>query len=139
MLSLVMLMAGIGGTSPVGNWMNADKDAIIHIQPCPNHPANLCGRIATILDPSEAQARDDHNPNPALRARAVLGLEILNGFAPTAAGWSNGSIYDPEEGRLYSGLNLRMDGRNRLVISKPANLLLFNGEVGRQTWTRADP
>jgi len=139
MFILIMLMADLGSASPVGSWMNADRDAVIRIAPCADRPVNLCGRITAILDPSEAQARDENNPTPALRARPVLGLEILNGFTPTASGWSNGAIYDPDEGRLYKGLGLRMDGPNRLVIFKPANAILFQGELGQQIWTRVEP
>lgn len=46
---------------------------------------------------------DRHNPKPSLRARPVLGLEVLAGFEylPGANAWGKGRCYDPEQGKTY--------------------------------------
>ncbi len=45
---------------------------------------------------------DTKNPNPELRDRPVLGLEVLSGFRYKGNGlFGNGSIYDPESGHTY--------------------------------------
>ncbi len=47
---------------------------------------------------------DIHNPDPALRRRALCNLEIGSGFRITdATHASGGSLYDPRSGRTYRG------------------------------------
>jgi len=139
MIGLITALAAAGAATPAGAWMTQDRDAIVRIAPCPGRPALLCGRVERILDATEADARDEHNPDPARRAQPVQGLEILSGFKASAHGWSGGSIYDPDDGHTHTGLDLRLDGPDRLVITKPASLLILKAEVGRQVWTRVAP
>jgi uncharacterized protein (DUF2147 family) len=134
MFGLVMVLAA-GAATPAGAWMTQDRDAIVRIAPCPGRADLLCGRVERILDPTEADARDEHNPDPARRGRPVQGLEILSGFKAGGQVWSGGSIYDPDDGHTHTGLDLRLDGPDRLVVSK----LVFKAEVGRQVWTRVAP
>jgi len=59
--------------------------------------------------------RDDNNPDPALRDRTLLGLELLSGYEFDGRRWQ-GKIYDPESGNTYSsrmetdGARLKMRG-----------------------------
>ncbi|WP_443751307.1 DUF2147 domain-containing protein [Asticcacaulis solisilvae] len=139
MPGLIMMLAAAEAATPVGTWMTQERDAIVRIVACPGHASELCGRIERILDPTEADARDEHNPDPSRRSQPVLGLSILSGFTPVKAGWSGGRIYDPDDGRTHTGLDLRLDGADRLVISKPASLFILKAEVGKQVWTRVAP
>jgi hypothetical protein len=139
MFGLVMALASGGEATPEGAWITQDHDAIVRIVSCPGHPGVLCGRIERIMEPAQADARDAHNPDPSRRSRAIQGLEILSGFKSEAHIWSGGSIYDPDDGDTHSGPNMRLDGPDRLVISKPASLLVLKAEVGRQVWTRVAP
>ncbi len=143
MFSLLMIVGFSAATglplNPIGTWMTQDKDALIRIVPCPGRATILCGYVHRLLDPSDAGAHDDHNPDPAKRIQPVLGLKILDGFHSGRAGWVDGQIYDPDEGRLHTGLQLRMDSNSRLIISRPATVLMLKAELGKQTWTRVSP
>lgn len=53
---------------------------------------------------------DLENPDPALRERPVLGLEILSGFTYAGDGlWSGGEVYDPANGKTYKA-RMKLDG-----------------------------
>jgi uncharacterized protein (DUF2147 family) len=47
--------------------------------------------------------RDEKNPDPALRERSVMGLQILNGLKYNVKDkeWQDGRIYDPKSGKTY--------------------------------------
>ncbi|BEV10365.1 DUF2147 domain-containing protein [Asticcacaulis sp. DW145] len=133
----IVALLGIGATTPAGVWVTQDRDAWVRIAPCPGQTAVLCGRVERLLDSAAASAKDEHNPDPSRRHQPVTGLQILSDFKPTAQGWTDGKIYDPEDGRTHTGLTLRLEGKDRLIISKPLGVL--KAEVGRQVWTRVAP
>jgi hypothetical protein len=62
-----------------------------------------------------APRRDDNNPDPDLRARQLVGMELLEDYRWTGRRWE-GKIYDPESGNTYSsrmerdGVRLKMRG-----------------------------
>jgi uncharacterized protein (DUF2147 family) len=47
---------------------------------------------------------DSKNPNPALRKRKLLGMEILSGLAfdRETKSWENGMVYDSTSGRTWN-------------------------------------
>lgn len=55
---------------------------------------------------------DRNNPDPALRNRPIIGLEIVKGFHYDGDDvWVDGTIYDPKKGKTYScKMTLREDG-----------------------------
>lgn len=54
------------------------------------------------LRPESKEMKDTNNPDSALQARHILGLEILTGFKFDGDDtWEDGSIYDPESGKTY--------------------------------------
>jgi uncharacterized protein (DUF2147 family) len=56
-------------------------------------------------DPSKPMEewRDKHNPDPALRNRKIVGLEILNGLRYDSGShtWEGGTIYDAQRGKQW--------------------------------------
>lgn len=124
---------------PQGVWLTGKKDAAVAVAPCRgNDWLLLCGRIVWLEDAIDASGqprRDDNNPDPAKRDRPICGLVVLGGLrlsGPNA--WDDGSVYNPQDGRLYSAdMKLLADGtlRVRAYLGVP----LF-GES--QIWTRAD-
>ncbi len=90
-----------------GLWVTGDGDGHVEIAPCGE---SACGRIVGGADTGRP-ATDTKSPNRALRARPLMGLQILEGFARTSAGLVNGKIYDPDTGATYrSELLPRPDG-----------------------------
>jgi uncharacterized protein (DUF2147 family) len=55
---------------------------------------------------------DANNPDPALRSRPIMGLELMRGFVFDGKGtWKKGTIYDPDNGKTYKcKLRLGDDG-----------------------------
>lgn len=125
LVPLVALLVSLVGaasaqTTPVGDWLTAGASAMVKIAPCASGDGTLCGRITWLWDP--ATATDTRNSDLAMRSRSMIGLEMLTGFRPAAAGeWTGGRIYNPEDGNTYSAsLKLRdattLDVRGCVVV-----------------------
>lgn len=121
--------------SPVGEWTTEGGKARVRIEPCPGAADRLCGAIVWSYRPADAPPgplADVNNRDPALRARPIVGLPLLQGFAPSGAGaWDGGTIYDPEGGQTYRS-RLRLKDRSTLAVE---GCVLFFCQG--QTWTRA--
>jgi glucan biosynthesis protein C len=119
--------------TPVGLWYAEGGAAQVAIEACGNE---LCGRVVWLrspLDEDGCDLRDRHNPDPSLRSRRVMGLEVLQGLKPRPKGtWVSGSIYDPATGNTYT-CHLVLDGDDRLRLRGYVGIPL----LGRTTtWTR---
>ncbi len=119
--------------TPVGLWYVEGGAAQVAIEPC---GSGLCGRVVWLRSPFDERGcdlRDRHNPDPALRNRPVVGLEVLRGLKPRPNGtWASGSIYDPATGNTYT-CHLALDGVGRLRLRGYLGIPL----LGRTTtWTR---
>jgi uncharacterized protein (DUF2147 family) len=126
---LAALSSPVLAAEAVGDWMVADKVAVVRVAPCaPDAPA-LCGNIVWTKGPPRA---DKNNPDPAKRTRSVMGMETLIDMKPTSANRWEGEIYNAEDGKNYSG---------RILLLSD-NVLRIEGCVlgilcGGQNWTRA--
>jgi uncharacterized protein (DUF2147 family) len=120
---------------PVGRWYAEGGAAVVEITPCRDA---LCGRVVWLhspLDEDGCELRDKNNPDPALRNRPVVGLQILGGLVASdqrTVSWTGGTIYDPVSGNTYR-CRLDLNGRDRLRLRGYVGIPL----VGRTTtWTR---
>lgn len=118
-------------TDIAGTWLSGDGDGLIGV--------DVSGTTlrATILgsarnEPDRATT-DVHNPDPALRDRPLVGLEIFSGFNYDGDGaWSGGFIYDPNSGNTY---------RCKITLLDP-DTLKVRGFIGvalfgrTETWKR---
>ncbi|MFQ5478864.1 MAG: acyltransferase family protein [Candidatus Binatia bacterium] len=133
---LVAWAATAEARNPLGTWWADQGSAKVEIQNCAGN--RLCGTVVWLRSPFDEQGcslRDSNNPNPKLRNRPVVGIEILRGLEASDGHeglWTGGSIYDPGSGRTYScSLELESDYRAR-----------FRGYVGlpllgrTTTWVR---
>jgi uncharacterized protein (DUF2147 family) len=116
-LAVVSLAAPAHAGSPVGLWYAEGGAAQVEVSTCGER---LCGRVVWLRSPFDEDGcewRDYRNPDPALRQRPLIGIEILSGLEVDADGhvWSGGSIYDPTSGSTYR-CTLRLEGDNRLRI-----------------------
>jgi uncharacterized protein (DUF2147 family) len=86
---------------PAGTWLLANRVAV-QVFEC---SSQLCGKIVWLVRPRTAAGQPDvdHlNPDPELRQRPLCGLTIIWGLQPEGPGrWSNGSLYDPQDGNTY--------------------------------------
>lgn len=107
-LSLLTIAAAAQAAEPItGRWVTDDGKAIVAIAPC---GAKVCGHIVRILASTpNGPPVDERNPDPRLRHRPVLGLEVLSGFTDQGADW-RGRIYDPEAGKWYKSIVQRGPG-----------------------------
>ena len=114
-----------------GTWLSGDGDGLIAIR------VDDSEIHATILgSPNESPDRaktDVKNPDPALRGRPLVGLEIFEDFRYDSNGaWSGGSIYDPNSGKTYS-CKIKLVGPDTLKVRGFIGIAL----IGRtETWTR---
>jgi uncharacterized protein (DUF2147 family) len=119
--------AAMAPPNPQGRWLTDDGKGIVEITPCGER---LCGRIARVLEKGPAVPKTDiNNPDRRLRARSLVGLVTLWGFARRGGAW-DGRAYDPKSGRTYrSTLQLQPDGSLKVI-----GCVLFICESRR--WTR---
>ncbi|MGH8676594.1 MAG: DUF2147 domain-containing protein [Burkholderiales bacterium] len=101
-----------GSDELLGEWITPGYAARVRIHACKSAQDSTCGTITWLWEPvdrSGKPVRDASNGDATLRERPLEGLEILSGFRRAGAGrWSEGSIYNPEDGRRYSAhLRLR--------------------------------
>ncbi|HYE46083.1 MAG TPA: sterol desaturase family protein [Caulobacter sp.] len=119
-----------------GRWATQGFGSIVEFRPCAGAPDTLCGRIVWLWkcdDPGGRRRTDTRNPDKALRSRPLVGIEIVRGLRETAPGvWSGGSIYNPDDGRTYTGTVKVRAGRLELK-GCALNLLCQT-----QTWRRPE-
>lgn len=88
--------------------------------------------IGTLVWTSIENAKDEKNPDAALRSRTLKGTIILKDMVLVDGIWKNGTIYDPESGNTYKAtIKLKPNGDLTLrgYIDVPA--------LGRNSvWTR---
>ncbi len=123
----------------LGAWVTADGKAKVEIE---KHDGVYDGRIVWLKEPNypaddklmPGQPKVDRvNPDKALQAHPIVGLPLISGFRYAGDNvWSDGQIYDPESGKLYScKMTLMMDGS--LKVRGYVGISLF----GRtEIWTR---
>ena len=85
---------------PAGRWMLPGGRTEVEIARCGEA---ICGRIASVTPPGSGDVRrDDKNPDPSLRERPLVGVEVLHGLMWQGREWSGGWIYNPGNGRRYA-------------------------------------
>jgi uncharacterized protein (DUF2147 family) len=112
--------------SPVGDWLVKDGYANIRIDIC---NGKLWGIVAWEKTPG---GLDAENPDPAKKARPVLGMPILMGLAPAGPGKWSGEIYNSQNGKMYSA-NVSVPEENTLDLE---GCLYPNFLCLTQKWTR---
>jgi len=129
---LVWPVASSADVSAVnGTWINGDGDGLIAVR------VEGARISATILgssgDPVDRPKTDVNNPDPMLRSRPLIGLELFEGFRYDGDGeWSGGTIYDPNNGKTYR-CKLKLVGPDTLKVRGFIGISL----IGRsETWTR---
>jgi uncharacterized protein (DUF2147 family) len=101
LLMLVVHSRPASAEVPDGTWLFANRVAV-KVFEC---SGLVCGRIVWLLRPRMPDGQPDVdrlNPDPTLRQRPLCGLTNIWGLQPNGANhWSNGSLYDPQDGTTY--------------------------------------
>ncbi|HET6971998.1 MAG TPA: DUF2147 domain-containing protein [Phenylobacterium sp.] len=115
-----------------GEWLTQAGSAKVKIGPCAGQPERMCGALSWFRDPTDARHTDDHNPNPALKGRTMLGLPMVWGFKSAGPGrWTGGKIYDPNNGKTYDS-KLTVNGDGTLKVEGCVLMI-----CQAQTWRRS--
>jgi uncharacterized protein (DUF2147 family) len=130
----------------------ADEDKILGLWKTPGNDCKIeifkggikyCGRIVWLKEPlypaddvggmAGRPVVDRENPNPNLRSRPLIGLQLIEGFTYIGKNvWGKGTIYDPDNGKTY---------KCKMILSDP-NRLEVRGFIGipllgaTSIWTR---
>jgi uncharacterized protein (DUF2147 family) len=117
----------ISPDSILGIWISEDGNAKFEIY---KSDKKYFGKI---IWGTGRDSRDSNNPDPKLRNQELVGLTILKDLVyEKAQNWSNGEIYDPNDGKTYS-CKLTLRSNDRLEVRGYLGFSLF----GRtETWTR---
>jgi uncharacterized protein (DUF2147 family) len=122
---------GQSGDAVIGKWLNPSGEGQVQIY---KKGDKFYGKLAWIKFPNDENGKpktDKLNPDPALKSRPELGLELLKDFTYDDGTYKNGTIYDPKSGKTYSC---------KMTLSD--NTLKIRGYVGisllgrTEVWTR---
>jgi uncharacterized protein (DUF2147 family) len=129
-----------------GNWQTLELSEIT-IALCLE---GFCGTLSKIVVPREGLTEEEYaaalamppesytdirNPDPTLRGRPMLGLQILTLLPSAKPNVYDGEIYNPEDGNTYSGY-VEMLGPDLIRLN---GCVLYNIICQGQDWVRVIP
>ncbi|HZD25643.1 MAG TPA: DUF2147 domain-containing protein [Alphaproteobacteria bacterium] len=125
--------AALAAPAPVvGRWATEEHKAEVRIAPCAE---GLCGTIVWLKEPLDEAGqprRDRNNPDQAKRGRGLVGTTILRGFKADGRRYTDGTIYNPEDGETYDS-SMHLVGEDTLKVKGCVWLFCRS-----QTWTRVE-
>ena len=132
MIFMLMPLVAAFAQDVVGKWKLEDGTAIVEVYKSGDV---YNGKIVWLKNPTEADgtpAVDDLNPDPQLRKRQVLGLNMLSGLKQNGGEYTGGKIYDPGNGKTYN-CSMKVEGD----VLKVRGSLDKRGLIGRtMDWFR---
>lgn len=127
LLCIFVLFTGINSTTKgqsippsqrvCGKWESIDKRLVIQVYlQNGQYRAKLLWYSNTGGKPLDYW-RDVNNPDPALRSRRLLGMELLSGlkYDKTSNSWEDGQVYDSTHGRTWNA-SARIDDKGLLHV-----------------------
>jgi len=131
LLCLLAVTRAADAPAVEGTWLSGDGDGWIEIT---QTGSGLSGIIRGSPNSDDDRPDTDaKNPNPALRSRPLIGLELFEGFSWDGDGrWTGGTIYDPNSGKTYRCIITWVD-KDTLKVRGYIGVPM----LGRtETWTR---
>lgn len=136
-LSILMGVTSVNDTNDgdkvLGLWWTDDKRAKVEIY---KKGEEYWGKIVWLKEPNYENGnpkRDKENPNEGLRKKPIIGLNLISGFTYDDDRWTDGDIYDPENGKTYDCVMKIKKGK--LELRGYVGFTMFGRTV---TWTSAD-
>jgi len=132
MIFMLLPLAAAFAQDVIGKWKLEDGSAIVEVYKNGNV---YNGKIVWLEKPTDADgtpAKDENNPDKALRSRQLIGLNMLHGLQKDGGEYSGGKIYDPGNGKTYN-CSMKVEGD----VLKVRGSLDKRGLVGRtMDWFR---
>jgi len=133
---LVFILAGTIASAAdpdaiLGRWKTQMDRSELEIYRCGE---KICGKVVWLKNPDYVNSKDGpvgtpkidrKNPDPALRDRPIIGLQVIDGLTPADENrWENGACYDPESGHKYK-CKMRLSSNDRLEVRGFIGISLF--------------
>ena len=133
-IGLAFMSSAAFAGAPEGTWLSQDGGTKVRLSDC---GGKLCGTVVWLNEPIDRSTgkpkTDKHNPDPAKRARPLIGLQIASGLAPHGPNKWSGRIYNADDGHVYQA-SLRVESPSTVKVQGCVLLLLCKSNV----WTRSD-
>ena len=127
---------GAGPDNILGSWNTDGGDSRLELYRCGE---KICGKIIWLKVPNYIDSTDGpvgttkvdrKNPDPALRNRPILGLQVMKGLTVKGDNrWGNGTCYDPETGKSYK-CKMRLASPDRLELRGYIGISLIGRTFG---------
>jgi uncharacterized protein (DUF2147 family) len=82
-------------TDPTGVYLSQSGNTRVRIARC---GSGYCGTIVSV----QGEWKDVNNPDPALRNRSLVGVEMISDVRPAGDGFE-GTLYNYKDGKRYTG------------------------------------
>jgi uncharacterized protein (DUF2147 family) len=136
-LAALIVAAGVpshaSAADPSGIWAKDDGSAKMEVKKCGR---GICSNIVWLRDPEDSRGRplrDARNENASKRDRPIIGLPLFINMVATGSSSWQGSVYNPEEGKIYNDVKVTLASRNQIVLKGCKAWLL----CGEKVWTRS--
>jgi uncharacterized protein (DUF2147 family) len=133
-LSCLISDAASAAPGPVGTWLSEDGGLRVRISTCGGN--RLCGTVVWLGEPIDRTTgrpkTDKHNPDPAKRARPLIGLRVAQGLAPSGPNEWSGMIYNADDGHMYQG-HIKLNDVSTMRLQGCVLSVLCKSRV----WTRS--
>jgi uncharacterized protein (DUF2147 family) len=114
----------------VGSWFNEDRTCKMEIYKAGEIYSGKIIWLAELVKNPSGNPKDKNNPNPELRSRNILGMDIINGLQYSGGKWVNGTIYSPKRG-IYADCKVELLSKEQLKI-----MVMKSGFTKIQIWVR---
>jgi uncharacterized protein (DUF2147 family) len=136
-LAALFVAAGVSSyasaADPSGIWAKDDGSAKMEVKKCGR---GICSKIVWLRDPNDSRGRplhDARNENTSMRDRPIIGLSLFSNMVAIDSSAWQGSVYNPEEGKIYTDVKVTLASRNQIVLKGCKAWLL----CGEKYWTRS--
>ncbi|MBD2701670.1 DUF2147 domain-containing protein [Spirosoma sp. BT702] len=134
LLSLTAFAPKTDSEAVVGTWLNGTKKGHIQIY---KQGGTYFGKLIWISEPNDPATgkpkTDSRNTDVSKRSRPLMNMVLMYNFKYDGDNvWSDGKIYNPEDGKEYN-CKMTLQDANTLQVRGYVGISLF-GKT--QTWTR---
>jgi uncharacterized protein (DUF2147 family) len=131
---LTLLSTAATAQDAKGTWLTEGGRSRIRVTDC---GATLCGAIVWLREPNDPATgkprTDKSNADAGKRNRPLIGVQTVLSMKAAGAGKWTGQLYNPEDGKTYSG-SAMLQGANALKVEGCVASVFCKA----QTWTRVN-